>query len=169
MRTGLDLNVIAETILQQPDHARNAIPITAPDRSGERRQITVLFCDLINSTALFAEFDPEEMREILGAYHRCCIATIEQAGGFVAQFQGDGVIGFFGYQGASESDAERAVRAALNLLERVPALRHARAMQLNIRIGISTGLVVAGDPFAEGTRLEQGAVGETLHLAARLQ
>lgn len=128
-----------------------------------------MFCDLVNSTTLFAQFDPEEVSELLRLYSRCCAATIENAGGFVAQFQGDGVLGYFGYTHASESDAERAVRASLELVERLPNLRAAVPARLQIRIGISTGLTVVGDPSGEGTRLEQGAVGETLHIAARLQ
>ncbi|HLG47858.1 MAG TPA: AAA family ATPase [Reyranella sp.] len=137
-------------------------------RPPERRQITVVFCDLIGSTALFGELDPEEVGEVLKAYHKCCADCIEAAGGFVAQFQGDGVIGFFGYTETTESDAERAVRAAIDIVEAVPRLRLS-GQTLNTRVGISTGLAVVGDTLREGTRLEQGAVGEVLHVAARLQ
>jgi predicted ATPase/class 3 adenylate cyclase len=146
----------------------------SPSRSGrttrlpERRQITVVFCDLIGSTALFSELDPEEVGEVLKAYHKCCADCIEAAGGFVAQFQGDGVIGFFGYTETTESDAERAVRAAVDIVEAVPRLRRG-GPTLRTRVGISTGLAVVGDTLREGTRLEQGAVGEVLHVAARLQ
>jgi class 3 adenylate cyclase/tetratricopeptide (TPR) repeat protein len=140
-----------------------------PERSPERRQLTVMYCDLVASTALFAELDPEEVSEILRTYCQCCADHIEAAGGFVAQFQGDGVIGYFGYAKASESDAERAVRAALHLVKAVPNLKTVQGKGLGVRVGISTGLVVVGDMKREGTRLEQSAVGAALHLAARLQ
>jgi class 3 adenylate cyclase/tetratricopeptide (TPR) repeat protein len=129
----------------------------------------VLFCDLIGSTELFAQLDPEEVSAVLRSYTRCCAERIEAAGGFVAQFQGDAVLGYFGYIEASESSAEQALRAALEVVEAVPKLLLLGGVALKVRIGISTGLVVVGDPYGEGTRLEQAAVGETLHLAARLQ
>jgi class 3 adenylate cyclase/tetratricopeptide (TPR) repeat protein len=153
--------------VRRPRPTPRAVPAGRRPRPVERRQLTVLFCDLVGSTEFFAELDAEEMAELLRCYLHCCAECIEAAGGFVAQFQGDGVIGFFGYTRASESDAERAVRAALGLVERVPALPVRR--QLRVRIGISTGLAVVGDPAGEGTRLEQGAVGETLHISSRLQ
>jgi class 3 adenylate cyclase/tetratricopeptide (TPR) repeat protein len=136
-------------------------------RAPERRQLTVMYCDMVDSTALFTELDPEEVAEVLRAYCQCCAEHIEAAGGLVAQFQGDGVIGFFGYTRATESDAEGAVRAALELIKVVPGLRSDKP--LGIRIGISTGLAIVGDVLHTGTRLEQGAVGQALHLAARLQ
>jgi class 3 adenylate cyclase/tetratricopeptide (TPR) repeat protein len=128
-----------------------------------------MYCDMVASTSLFAELDPEEVSEILRTYCQCCSDHIEVAGGFVAQFQGDGVIGYFGYTQATESDAERAIRAALDLVSAVPSLKTVHGKNLGVRIGISTGLVIVGDVRREGTRLEQGAVGATLHLAARLQ
>jgi class 3 adenylate cyclase/tetratricopeptide (TPR) repeat protein len=141
----------------------------ARSRASERRQLTVLFCDLISSTGLFGDFDPEEVGALLRSYHECCAQRIEAAGGFVAQFQGDGVIGYFGYTHASEDNAERAVRTALELVRLVPRLHSMVGRRLEVRVGIATGLVVVGDPLGEGTRLEQAAVGDTLHLAARLQ
>jgi class 3 adenylate cyclase/tetratricopeptide (TPR) repeat protein len=129
----------------------------------------VIFCDLIGSTALFEELDPEEVGELLRSFRQCCAAQIEAAGGFVAQFQGDGVIGYFGYTEASESNAERAVRAGLDIVRVVPQLPARAGLPLQARVGIATGLAVVGDPHASGTRLEQSAVGQTLHLAARLQ
>jgi class 3 adenylate cyclase/tetratricopeptide (TPR) repeat protein len=152
--------------------ARSKTPSGAGEgftRSPERRQLTVMFCDLVGSTALFAQLDPEEISQILRLYLRCCAERIEAAGGFVAQFQGDGVLGYFGYTQASENNAEQAVRAALEIIEMAPKFEVPRSGQLRVRIGISSGLAVVGDPSGEGTRLEQGAVGETLHLAARLQ
>src|SRR5216683_421307 len=147
-----------------PGRRRNFV-----SRSAERRQLTVMFCDLVGSTSLFAELDPEDISQVLRTYFRCCADRIEAAGGFVAQYQGDGVLGYFGYTQASESSAEQAVRAALEIIEPVSKIPLPRGRQLRARIGISTGLAVVGDRTGEGTRLEQGAVGETLHLAARLQ
>ena len=130
--------------------------------------MTVLFCDLVGSTALSTSLDPEDERTVLREYHRCCADRITNSGGFVAQFQGDGVIGYYGYPQASENDAERAVRAAIELVESVPRIGTGRAT-IKVRVGIATGLVVAGDPERAGTRLEQSAIGETMNLAARLQ
>jgi class 3 adenylate cyclase/tetratricopeptide (TPR) repeat protein len=138
-------------------------------RSIERRQLTVMFCDLVGSTPLFAELDPEDISQVLRSYFRCCADRIEAAGGFVAQYQGDAVLGYFGYTEASETSAEQAVRAALEILEPVAKIQLPSGRNLQVRIGIATGIAVVGDPSGEGTRLEQGAVGEALHLAARLQ
>ena len=138
-------------------------------RSVERRQLTAVFCDLIGSTTLFTQLDPEEVRELLRSYQKCCADQIEAAGGFVAQFQGDGIISYFGYVQASESDAERAIRSALALVDLVPKLALKHSVSLQVRIGIATGLVIVGDPSGEGTRLEQSAFGDTVNLAFRLQ
>ncbi|HUK06663.1 MAG TPA: adenylate/guanylate cyclase domain-containing protein [Stellaceae bacterium] len=135
----------------------------------ERRQLTVMFCDLVGSTALSARLDPEDMREIIGAYHRCCAEQITTAGGFVAKYMGDGVLAYFGYPQAHEYDAERAVRGALALIEAIPQLRARHDAVLQVRIGIATGLVVVGDLIGEGASQEQGVVGETPNVAARLQ
>src|SRR5262245_2009033 len=116
-----------------------------------------------------ARLDPEDESTVLREYHRCCAERITDAGGFVAQFQGDGVIGYFGYQQASESDAERAIRAALELVETIPKISTGLNVAIRVRVGVCTGLVVAGDPERGGTRLEQAVVGETINLAARLQ
>jgi class 3 adenylate cyclase/tetratricopeptide (TPR) repeat protein len=140
---------------------------TPPD--AERRQLTVMFCDLVGSTALSARLDPEELREVIGAYQRCVAAVIERAGGFVAKFMGDGVLAYFGYPRADEHDAERAVRAGLRLAEAVAALDTAAGEALQVRVGIATGLVVVGDLIGEGEARERGVVGETPNLAARLQ
>jgi len=148
-------------------------PSTSPKQtarhSAERRQLTIMFCDLVGSTALSARLDPEDMREIIGAYHRCCAEQITKAGGFVAKYMGDGVLGYFGYPQAHEDDAERAVRSALALIEAVPNLRAAHNAALQVRVGIATGLVVVGDLIGEGAAQEQGVVGETPNVAARLQ
>ena len=111
----------------------------ARGRAVERRQLTVVFCDLIGSTALFEQLDPEEVGETMRGFRQCCAEQIEAAGGFVAQFQGDGVIGYFGYTEANESNAERAVRAGLDIVRRVPALPAHGATKLETRVGIATG------------------------------
>ena len=143
--------------------------MTGRGRPVERRQVTAVFCDLVGSTTLFAQLDPEEVRELLRAYQKCCADRIEEAGGFVAQFQGDGIISYFGYVQASESDAERAIRASLAMVDLAPELALKHNVRLQLRTGIATGLVIVGDPSGEGTRLEQSAFGETVHMAVRLQ
>ena len=134
----------------------------------ERRQLTVMFCDLVGSTALSARLDPEDRREVIGAYHRCCAKVIGRGGGFVAKYMGDGVLAYFGYPRADEHDAERAVRAGLKLVERVAGVDTVSA-PLQVRVGIATGLVVVGDLIGQGMSQEQAVVGETPNLAARLQ
>ena len=125
----------------------------------ERRQLTVMLCDLAGSTALSERFDPEDLRGIIDSYYRCCSELIQRNGGFVAQYVGDGVLAYFGYPRAHEYDAERAVRAGLALAAAVPKLTTSAGFPLQVRIGIATGQVVVGDL----------AVGETPNLAARLQ
>jgi class 3 adenylate cyclase/predicted ATPase len=146
-------------------------PSAAPvvQDSAERRQLTVMFCDLVGSTALSGRLDPEDLRGIIGAYHRCCAETIERDGGFVAKYMGDGVLAYFGYPQAHEHDAERAVRAGLAVVETVPKLDTGAGVPLQVRIGIATGLVVVGDLIGTGAAQEQAVVGETPNLAARLQ
>ncbi len=134
----------------------------------ERRQLTVMFCDLVGSTALSARLDPEDLRAVIGAYHRCVAKVIGRGGGFVAKYMGDGVLAYFGYPRAGEHDAERAVRAGLQLVEKVAGLDTA-AGALQVRVGIATGLVVVGDLIGQGASQEQAVVGETPNLAARLQ
>ena len=139
------------------------------EAEAERRQLTVMFCDLVGSTALSARLDPEDLRAVIGAYHRCVAAVIERSGGFVAKYMGDGVLAYFGYPRADEHDAERAVRAGLALVEAVAGLDTAAGQPLQVRVGIATGLVVVGDLIGEGASQEQAVVGETPNLAARLQ
>ncbi|HKM70532.1 MAG TPA: adenylate/guanylate cyclase domain-containing protein [Stellaceae bacterium] len=140
----------------------------APRTDGaERRQLTVMFCDLVGSTELTSRLDPEDMREVLGAYHKCVAETIGRYGGFVARSMGDGVLVYFGYPKGHEVDAERAVRSGLALIE---AVRHLQTHErLEIRIGIGTGLVVVGSIVGVGEAQEWEIVGETPNLAARLQ
>jgi class 3 adenylate cyclase/tetratricopeptide (TPR) repeat protein len=141
----------------------------APASEAERRQLTVMFCDLVGSTALSARLDPEDLRAVIGAYHRVAAAVVERSGGFVAKYMGDGVLAYFGYPRADEHDAERAVRAGLALAEAVAGLDTAAGAPLQVRVGIATGLVVVGDLIGEGEARERGVVGETPNLAARLQ
>jgi class 3 adenylate cyclase len=107
--------------LAQPAVSATSTPISPPTSDAERRQLTVMFCDLVGSTALSARLDPEDFREVIGAYHRCCADLITEAGGFVAKYMGDGVLAYFGYPQAHEHDAEHAVRAGLALVETVPS------------------------------------------------
>jgi class 3 adenylate cyclase len=137
--------------------------------SAERRQLTVMFCDLVGSTALSTRLDPEDLRDIITAYHRRCTELVERNDGFVAKYMGDGVLAYFGYPQAHEHDAERAVRAGLALVEAVPKLKITSSDTLQVRIGIATGLVVVGDLIGAGAAQEQAVVGETPNLAARLQ
>jgi class 3 adenylate cyclase/predicted ATPase len=136
--------------------------------TAERRQLTVMFCDLVGSTALSTQFDPEDLRDIIGAYHRAVSEIIVRSGGFVSRYMGDGVLVYFGYPQAHEDDAERAVRAGLGAIDAVSRL-HVNSVKLQARVGIATGLVVVGDLVGEGPALEQSVVGETPNLAARLQ
>jgi class 3 adenylate cyclase/predicted ATPase len=133
----------------------------------ERRQLTVMFTDLVGSTALSTKLDPEDLRSVIGAYHQCVAETVARFDGFVAKYMGDGVLIYFGYPHAHEDDAERAVRAALALIEAVGKLRIQEPLRL--RIGVATGLVVVGDLVGSGEAQERGVVGETPNLAARLQ
>ena len=148
-----------------------ATPVAAPDApapaEAERRQLTVMFCDLVGSTALSTRFDPEDLRELIGDYHRAVADTVARLDGFVAKYMGDGVLIYFGYPQAHEDDAERAVRAGLAVIEAVG--RSPAREDLRVRIGIATGLVVVGDLIGEGAAQEQAVVGETPNLAARLQ
>ena len=135
--------------------------------TAERRQVTVMFSDLVGSTALSARTDPEDLREVISAYQRCVAKTVRRFGGFVARYLGDGVLIYFGYPAAHEDDAERAVRAGLALIDAVAALPAPEPQQ--VRIGVATGMVVVGDLLGSGEAQEHDIVGETPNLAARLQ
>jgi class 3 adenylate cyclase/tetratricopeptide (TPR) repeat protein len=138
-----------------------------PQETAERRQVTVMFSDLVGSTALSARLDPEDLREVISAYQKCVAETVGRFGGFVAKYMGDGVLVYFGYPKAHEDDAERAVRAGLELVAAVSELKTHATLQT--RVGIATGLVVVGDLIGSGASQEQAIVGETPNLAARLQ
>ena len=145
----------------------SSAPSAHPEDRAERRQVTVMFSDLVGSTALSARMDPEDLREVISAYQKCVAETVQRFGGFVAKYMGDGVLIYFGYPQAHEDDAERAVRAGLQLVATIGALKtHA---PLQTRVGIATGLVVVGDLIGSGASQEQAIVGETPNLAARLQ
>src|SRR5262249_15592448 len=151
--------------------APSSIPVAVTEPkthdTAERRQVTVMFSDLVGSTALSARMDPEDLRELISAYQKCAAEAVRRFGGFVARYMGDGVLVSFGYPEAHEDDAERAVRAGLELIAAVIALKTPTSLQT--RVGIATGLVVVGDLIGSGEAQERGIVGETPKLAARLQ
>jgi class 3 adenylate cyclase/tetratricopeptide (TPR) repeat protein len=147
-----------------------AIP-AAPD--AERRQLTVMFCDLVGSTALSTGMDPEDLRDVIASFQSRCSAAIRRYDGFVAKYMGDGILVYFGYPRAHEDEAERSVRAGLDIVDAMPelnaAVRRPPGVELAVRIGIATGPVIVGDQIGEGTASETAVVGETPNLAARLQ
>jgi class 3 adenylate cyclase len=140
-----------------------------PRDDAERRQLTVMFCDLVGSSALSARLDPEDLRRVIGAYHICIAEVIGRYEGIIARYMGDGVLAYFGYPQAHEDDAEQATRAGLALVDAVANLQTDIGVELQVRIGIATGTVVVGDLIGEGAAQEQAVVGETPNLAARLQ
>lgn len=159
-------------IAELGDSAVAISPVAAapvPGDDADRRQLTVMFCDLADSTALSTRLDPEDLRKVIGAYYRGCADVITSAGGFIAQYMGDGVLAYFGYPQAHEDDAERAVRAGLTLVRAIGQLDSGTDESLRARIGIATGVVIVGDVTGEGEAQERGVVGETPNLAARLQ
>jgi class 3 adenylate cyclase len=135
--------------------------------TAERRQVTVMFSDLVGSTTLSTRMDPEDLREVISAYQKCVTETVHRFDGFVARYMGDGALVYFGYPRAHEDDAERAIRAGLELVKAVTELKSRTSLQA--RVGIATGLVVVGDLIGWGEAQERGIVGETPNLAARLQ
>jgi class 3 adenylate cyclase/predicted ATPase len=160
------LRAIAELSSVAPASPRPALTEPKPQDTAERRQVTVMFSDLVDSTALSARIDPEDLREVIAAYQKCAAETVQRFGGYVAKYMGDGVL-YFGYPQANEDDVERAVRSGLELVAAVSGLKtHA---PLQTRVGIATGLVVVGDLIGSGASQEQGIVGGTPNLAARLQ
>jgi class 3 adenylate cyclase len=165
---------IQAAIAELPGNApRTTRPETTPEpkprEDAERRHLTVMFTDLVGSTALSTQLDPEDLRSVISAYHKCVAQTVARFDGFVAKYMGDGALIYFGYPQAHEDDAERAVRAGLTLVEAVPKLKTPAGAPLQVRISIATGLVVVGDLIGSGEAQERGIVGETPNLAARLQ
>ena len=161
------LRAVAALGTSEKTPASPEITPPAPRADAERRQVTVIFSDLVGSTALSARMDAEDLREVISAYQRCVAETVRRFGGFVAKYMGDGVLIYFGYPEAHEDDAERAVRAGLELAAAVTALRS--PVPLQTRVGIATGVVVVGDLIGSGEAQERGIIGETPNLAARLQ
>ena len=159
------LDAIAKLGVEAPARPVTAAPVRA---DAERRQLTVIFCDLVGSTELSARLDPEDLREVIAAYHRVITEVVTGFDGFVAKYMGDGVLIYFGYPRAHEDDAERAVRAGLDFIGAVGRL-DIKPIELQARVGIATGLVIVGDLIGEGSAQEQSVVGETPNLAARLQ
>jgi class 3 adenylate cyclase/predicted ATPase len=171
VRLGHRRKILKAIAQEQPLVARATASKPAKARPGEaeRRHLTVLFCDLVGSTALSARHDPEDMREMIRAFQDCCAGVVARYDGFVAKFMGDGVLVYFGYPRAHEGDAERAVRAGLDMSAAVERLRAPDGTELRARIGIASGLVVVGDLVGEGPNREHAAIGDALNLAARLQ
>jgi len=181
--TAEDLKDIGVTVVGHRRKLLNAIEALRSDPSesdksavtppllgqAERRQLTVLFCDLVASTALSQQLDPEDMRDVIRLYQDTCAGVIARFEGFVAKFMGDGVLAYFGYPHAHEDSAERAVRAGLALTQAVAALTEPGGTPLTARVGIATGVVVVGDLIGMGASEEQSVAGETPNLAARLQ
>ena len=164
------LREIAELTSREKEAPKPTVATAASaalQETAERRQVTVMFSDLVGSTARSARMDPEDLREIISAYQKCVAETVRRFDGFVAKYLGDGVLVYFGYPQAHEDDAERAVRAGLELIGAVGALTVPSPLQT--RVGIATGLVVVGDLIGAGEAQERGIVGETPNLAARLQ
>jgi class 3 adenylate cyclase len=153
----------------EPDE--DATPPTAPPAKlhAERRQLTILFADLVGSTGLSSRLDPEEMREVLHSYHDVVTGIIARLGGYVSRLMGDGVLAYFGWPQADESEAERAVQAGLTVVEAVAGLASPNGEPLAARVGIASGLVVVGDLVGKGAAREEPVIGETPNLAARLQ
>ena len=161
------LRAIAELVAVPPTQLQPALTEPKPKDTAERRQVTVMFSDLVGSTALAARMDPEDLREVISAYQKCVAETVDRFDGFVAKYMGDGVLVYFGYPQAHEDDAERGVRAGLELIAAVGRLKSSAPLQT--RVGIATGLVVVGDLIGSGAAQEQAVVGETPNIAARLQ
>ena len=143
--------------------------VAARSTNAERRQLTVMFCDLVGSTALSSQLDPEELSNVIGAFQKACVGAVAGFGGLVAKYMGDGALVYFGYPEAHEDDAERAVRAGLALIDAMLGMQISTPLRPQIRIGIATGRVVVGELIGEGSAQEHVAVGETLNLAARIQ
>jgi class 3 adenylate cyclase/predicted ATPase len=163
------LKAIDELLGRDTAEQRAPIQIVRTRPDAERRQLTVLICDMVESTALASKLDPEELRKVMGIYLDACVSAVTTLGGFIARYTGDGIVAYFGYPAALEDAAERAVRAGLALSQTIPNLASVPDVTLHVRTGIATGLVVVGDLLGEGAAREESVVGETPALAARLQ
>lgn len=154
-----------------PQTESRAAPSTSASDEGERRQLTVMFCDLVSSTALSEQFDPEELRDLIRAYQHACSAVITRFDGRIAKYLGDGLLAYFGYPRAHEDDARRAVRSALGIVAAIQTVnaQHGKAVSLKVRVGIHTGLVVVGEMGGGEFREQAAIVGDTPNSADRLQ
>src|SRR5713101_9605599 len=161
-----------QPVAQQDQPTQAEPPTEHRSPEAERRQLTVMFCDLVDSTKLSSQLDPEDYREVVRAYQRVCSEVITHFDGHVAQLLGDGLLVYFGYPQAHEDDTHRAVRTGLGILAAMgdlnTRLQREKGIQLALRMGIHTGLVVVGD-MGSGGRQEQLALGETPNIAARIQ
>jgi class 3 adenylate cyclase/tetratricopeptide (TPR) repeat protein len=158
----------AKSGLAPPGQRPGATLATAP--VGERRQLTSMFCDLVASTPLSLRLDPEDFSEVIRTFQDTCAGVITRGGGYVARYQGDGVLAYFGYPRAREDDAQSAARAALEIVAKIGQLRTPDAEPLSVRVGVATGIVVVvGEHGGGGVAFDQSIVGETLNLAARLE
>src|SRR5262249_23384801 len=169
------LSAIAALGAAPPAPAQTATPASVPPPTpapaqAERRQLTVMFCDLVGSTALSTGMDPEDLRDVIASFQNRCSAVINRYDGFVAKYMGDGILVYFGYPRAHEDEAERSVRAGLDIVEAMAELNAAvprpPGVELAVRIGIATGPVIVGDQIGEGTASETAVVGGTPNLAA---
>jgi class 3 adenylate cyclase/tetratricopeptide (TPR) repeat protein len=172
------LSAIAALRAAAPAPALTATPASGPPPApapaqAERRQLTVMFCDLVGSTALSTGMDPEDLRDVIASYQSRCSAAIKRYDGFVAKYMGDGILVYFGYPRAHEDEAERSARAGIDIVDAMAELNAAvprpPGVELAVRIGIATGPVIVGDLIGEGTAQETAVHGETPNLAARLQ
>lgn len=159
------LRAIASIRAAGEDATRDPAAVSVP----ERRYLTVMFCDLVGSTALSRQLDPEDLRPIIRAYQDCCAGLVARLDGFICRYIGDGILIYFGYPRAHEDDAERAVRASLEIVQSVGRLTVSGDMKLQVRIGITTGLVVVGELIGSGVSQEVAAIGDAPNIAARLQ
>jgi class 3 adenylate cyclase/predicted ATPase len=163
-------SVVTGSTAPTPSLTLQAPPTTAPIGSpAERRQLTIMFCDMVGSSALSTRLDPEEQGEIIAEFHVCCTKEIKALGGMVAQYLGDGVLAYFGYPAAHENDAERAILAGLAILKAVASLKPNADVVVQTRIAVGSGIVVVGDLVRHGVSQENAAIGETTNLVARLQ
>jgi class 3 adenylate cyclase len=172
LATSTALSSALADVTQVPHpHANQTHPIDTSSLHVERRQLTVMFCDLVDSTQLSSQLDPEDLREVIRAYQQASVAVIERFAGHVAQFLGDGLLVYFGYPQAHEDDARRARHAGLQIVEALQTwnshLERDKGLRLAARVGIHTGLVVIGE-MGGGSKYEHLAMGETPNLAARL-
>ena len=159
--------------VEQPDVEESPVLENKEQSGAERRQLTVLFCDLVGSTELSRKLDPEDMQDINRAYQDMCRTVIERYDGYIARYMGDGVLAYFGYPRAHEDDAVRAVHTGLNIISEMNSINQGvggkHAVELSVRVGIATGPVVVGDVVGKGASQESTAIGETPNFAARLQ